>query len=69
MDAAWGMLRALRSYGRISDPGFQQMLKLFPNPQTAPVAIATSLVSMFIVLTTLPMLGGAVGAKLSERRA
>jgi hypothetical protein len=34
-----------------------------------PVAIATSLVSMFIVLTTLPMLGGAVGAKLSERHA
>lgn len=52
-----------------SNPNFQQMLKIFTDPATAPMGIATSLVTMFILLTTLPMLGGAVGAKLSERRA
>jgi len=61
---------ALKSDPSMRDnPASQQMLKMFTDPNTAPMAIVTSIVTMFIMLTTLPMLGGALGAKLSERRA
>ncbi len=63
-------LSALRSDANMnSNPNFQQMLKMLTDPKTAPVVIVTSLVTMFILLTSLPMLGGAVGAKIAERKA
>ncbi len=63
-------LSALRSDANMnSNPNFQQMLKMMTDPKTAPFVIVGSLISMFILLTSLPMLGGAVGAKIADRKA
>lgn len=51
------------------NPSFQEMLKMVTDPHDAVMNIIVRVIAMFIFLTTLPMLGGAVGAKLSERRA
>ena len=52
------------------DPTVQQTLdKLLSDPTAMVMFILLVLVFFFVVFTTLPMLGGAVGAKLSEKRA
>lgn len=63
------VVAALRNDASMSkNPNFQEMLKIVTDPQNAVMNIVVRVIAMFIFLTTLPMLGGAVGAKLSERR-
>lgn len=51
------------------DPNVEQAIKILSDPAGASVFMIFVLVMFFVLLTTLPMLGGALGAKLSERRA
>lgn len=50
------------------DPNVEQVIKLLSDPAGSALFIVLFLVLFFVVFTTLPMLGGAVGAKVSERR-
>jgi hypothetical protein len=50
------------------DPNVEQVIKIFSDPSGALQVMVLGLVFLFVVLTTLPMLGGVVGAKVSERR-
>ncbi|MGA2599659.1 MAG: zinc-ribbon domain-containing protein [Bryobacteraceae bacterium] len=51
------------------DPNIEQIMKGLGDPVISAVLIIAALVMFFVLFTTLPMLGGAVGAKLSDRRA
>jgi hypothetical protein len=50
------------------DPNMEQVIKALGDPAGAVLFMVFTLVFLFVVLTTLPMLGGAVRAKVSEKR-
>lgn len=62
-----GGAAAFRTGPGMNDPNVQQALKALSDPATAVTGIVATLIMMFILLTTLPMLGGAVGAKLAAK--
>jgi uncharacterized BrkB/YihY/UPF0761 family membrane protein len=52
------------------DPNVDQFLKMLNDPGGSAVfAILGALIMSFFLLTTLTMLGGALAAKLSDKRA
>jgi uncharacterized protein YqgC (DUF456 family) len=63
-----GLANYVRKQMHPTDPNVEQALKLLSDPVGAAVLMLLCLVLFFVVFTTLPMLGGAVGAKVSERR-
>jgi hypothetical protein len=50
-------------------PNGEQVLKMLNDPAGSAAIIIFELLMLFILLTTLTMLGGALAAKLSEKRA
>jgi hypothetical protein len=58
-----GMLE-LQKNAAMQDPNVKQALKSLSDPG----AVIGAVVSMFLLLPTLPMLGGALAAKLSEKK-
>jgi len=50
-------------------PNGEQVLKMLNDPAGSAAIIAFELLMLFILLTTLTMLGGALAAKISEKRA
>lgn len=63
-----GGLESLKKQLPAQDPNVDQMIKILSNPADSVLFIVLFLVLFFVVFTTLPMLGGVVGAKVSERR-
>lgn len=63
-----GLVNYVRKQMHPQDPNVEQALKLLSDPAGATVLMLLCLVFLFVMLTTLPMLGGAVGAKVSEKR-
>ena len=64
-----GLVNFVRKQVHQPDPNVEQVLKLMSDPAGATVLLLIVLVLFFVISTTLPMLGGVVGAKFSERRA
>jgi hypothetical protein len=58
-----GMTEYYKGWAIASDPNFQNSLQLV----TSPAGIALSIVFIFIFITALTMVGGAIGAKLLGR--
>ena len=63
-----GGLESLKKQMPAQDPNVEQVMKMLADPASAAMFIAFVLVFLFVVLTTLPMLGGVLGAKLSDKR-
>jgi hypothetical protein len=51
------------------DPRTAEVMKMLNDPAGSVAIVVFTLVLFFVLLTTLTMLGGALGAKLSDRRA
>ena len=64
-----GLVNFYRKQVAVQDPNVEQVLRTLNDPAGSAMLIGVFLVMFFVLLTTLPMLGGALGAKLSERRA
>jgi hypothetical protein len=63
-----GLVNFYKKHMPPQDPNVEQVIKVFSDPSGAVQVMVLGLVFLFVVLTTLPMLGGVVGAKISERR-
>ncbi len=59
---------ALRDNPNMKNPAVQDWLKTLSDPAKATESIIMFVVTMFLFVTTLPMLGGALGARLSDKR-
>jgi uncharacterized membrane protein YbaN (DUF454 family) len=46
----------------------EEWMKTLSDPAKAAESIIVAVVIMFLFVTTLPMLGGALGARLSDKR-
>lgn len=63
-----GLANAIKKQMPAPDPNVEQVIRWLSDPAGSALFMIFCLVFFFVVLTTLPMLGGAVGAKVSERR-
>ncbi len=64
-----GIVEVMRKGPGGQDPRLQQLIQLIQQPGGMVSFFVAILVILFVLGTTLPMLGGALGAKLSERKA
>lgn len=64
VSSAAGM-EVLKEQPAMNDPRFQEAIKLLRDPAT----VIEWVIVMFLLVTTLPMLGGALGARFSDRKA
>lgn len=62
-----GLANYLRSQLPANDARAETVAQAFNDPAMLGVVLLLSLVMLFIVLTALPMIGGALGAKLLEK--
>ena len=66
--SAEGGFENIRKQLPAQDPNFDEAIKMLGDPSRALLVMVFGLVFLFVLVTTLPMLGGAVRAKLSEKR-
>ncbi|HLJ44998.1 MAG TPA: zinc ribbon domain-containing protein [Bryobacteraceae bacterium] len=64
-----GIIEMMRKGPGGQDPRLQQLIQLVQQPGGMVSFFVAILVILFVLGTTLPMLGGALGAKLSEKKA
>jgi zinc-ribbon domain len=62
-----GLAKYLRSQLPANDSRSETVAQVFNDPATLGVLMLFSLVLLFIVLTALPIIGGALGAKIFEK--
>ena len=60
---------ALRDSPNMKNPAVQDWLKTLSDPAKATESIIMLVVTLFLFVTTLPMLGGALGASLADKRS
>ena len=51
-----------------NDARTETMTQMFQDPATLAAVVFFSLIALFVIVTALPMIGGALGAKLFEKR-
>lgn len=51
-----------------NDARTETMTQMFQDPATLAAVVLFSLIALFVIVTALPMIGGALGAKLFEKR-
>jgi hypothetical protein len=50
-----------------NDPRIETMAQMLQDPATLAAVVLFSLIVLFVIVTALPMIGGALGAKLFEK--
>ncbi len=55
------------NYGAAHSADMEQLIKILQTPEGLGVFLLVSILFMFILFTLLPTIGGAIGAKFSER--
>lgn len=63
-----GFGERLRSQVAANDPNSELILRMLSNPIMLGGLMVASLAIMFVIVTCLPMLGGALGAKVLDKR-
>ena len=64
-----GSIPELRDNPSMKNPAIQDFIKRLNDPAQATEIIVMTIVAFFLFLTTLPMLGGALGASLADKRS
>jgi hypothetical protein len=62
------LTKALRSSFPPNDPNSDTIAQAFNDPTMVAVLVLLSLALLFVLLTALPMIGGALGAKVLEKQ-
>jgi hypothetical protein len=62
------LAKQLRSQVPANDPNYEFWVRTWNNPMMLGGILLFGLAIMFVIVTSLPMLGGALGAKVLEKR-